>query len=275
MSLLADIARQALDPAYADAAARREAAGETGGVRRPRRRGLAVGGVLAATLLLVLAAVQTHRHAPSAQRSRQTLLEQVQRETEGVHGLERRLDLLRDSTQQLRNSLLLTTTAGANLAARLNAADLAAGTVAATGPGLRVVVDDAGSQRGGSGGNQVLDRDLQSLVNALWAAGAEAIAIDDQRLTAQSAIRQAGSSILVNFEPIARPYVISAIGDPVAMSTSFGASPAVARMRTYTQVYGLHFRFARVESLTLPRAPGLPLRFAKPVVGRRTGEARQ
>ena len=153
---------------------------------------------------------------------------------------------------------------------------LAAGTVAATGPGLRVVVDDArGGGQGGSAGNQVLDRDLQSLVNALWAAGAEAIAIDNQRLTAQTAIRQAGSSILVNFEPVARPYVISAIGDPVALSTGFGASPAVARMRTYTQVYGLQFQFARAESLTLPRAPGLPLRFAKPVAGRRTGEARQ
>ena len=121
----------------------------------------------------------------------------------------------------------------------------------------------------------MLDRDLQSLVNALWAAGAEAIAIDDQRLTTQSAIRQAGSSILVNFEPVPRPYTITAIGDPVAMATSFGASEAAARMRTYAQVYGLHFGFARAEALSVPRAPGLPLRYAKPVVGRRTGEGGQ
>jgi hypothetical protein len=59
------------------------------------------------------------------------------------------------------------------------------------------------------------------------------------------------------------------------MATSFGASSAVARMRTYTQVYGLHFGFARAESLTVPRAPGLPLRFAQPLGGRRTGEGRQ
>jgi uncharacterized protein YlxW (UPF0749 family) len=273
MSLLDDIAKQALDPAYADAAARR-AATDPGGVRRPARRSLAIGGVLAATLLLVLAAVQTHRHAPSAERSRQTLLDQVRRETGGVSALERRLNVLRDRTQDLSDSLLQTTKAGSALAKRLDAADLSAGTVAATGPGLQVVVDDAPAQ-GGSSNNQVLDRDLQSLVNALWAAGAEAIAIDDQRVTAQTAIRQAGSSILVNFEPITRPYVITAIGDPVGMATSFGASSAVARMRTYTQVYGLQFRFARADSLTVPRAPGLPLRYAKPVVGRRTGEARQ
>ena len=276
MSLLTDIARQALDPAYADAAAQRDAARPSGGaVRRPPRRSLAISGVLAATLLLVIAAVQTHRHAPSDQRSRQTLLDQVRRETDGVHALEVRLDRLRDQTQQLRDALLHTTAAGSALAARLDAADLAAGTVAATGPGLRVVVDDSSGGQSGSTDNQVLDRDLQSLVNALWAAGAEAIAIDNERLTAQSAIRQAGSSILVNFEPVARPYVITAIGDPVGLATSFGASPAVARMHTYTQVYGLQFRFARVDSLTVPRAPGLPLRYAKPVAGRRTGEGRQ
>jgi uncharacterized protein YlxW (UPF0749 family) len=274
MSLLQDIARQALDPAYADAAARRAPPAEVDPVSRPARRSLAMAGVLAATLLLVLAAVQTHRHAPSDARSRQTLLDQVHRETAGVTSLERRLDLLRDRTKALRNSLLQTTTAGSALAAQLDTADLAVGTVAASGPGLRVEVDDATSSSTG-GGNQVLDRDLQSLVNALWAAGAEAVAIDDQRLTAQSAIRQAGSSILVNFEPVPRPYVITAIGNPVALATSFGASPAVARMRTYTQVYGLHFGFARAKALTLPRAPGLPLRYAKPLVGRRTGEGRQ
>jgi len=275
MSLLTDIARQALDPAYADSAARRAAASPDGAVRRQPRRSLAIAGVLAATLLLVLAAVQTHRRAPLDQRSRQALVDQVRRETDGVRTLEQRLDALRDRTQQLRDSLLQATAAGSALSHRLDAADLAAGTVAATGPGLQVVVDDAKGDPSGSTGNQVLDRDLQALVNALWAAGAEAIAVDDQRLTSQSAIRQAGSSILVNFEPIARPYVISAIGDPVGLATSFGASAAVARMHTYAQVYGLQFRFARVDSLTIPRAPGLPLRFAKPVAGRRTGEARR
>ncbi|HMC70234.1 MAG TPA: DUF881 domain-containing protein, partial [Mycobacteriales bacterium] len=221
------------------------------------------------------AAVQTHRHAPSAERSRQTLLDQVHRETTGVTDLERRLNRLRDETGRLRTRLLQSSRVGSQLAARIDAADLAAGTVAASGPGLRVTVDDAPSTTGSGTGNQVLDRDLQSLVNALWAAGAEAVAIDGQRLTAQSAIRQAGSSILVNFEPVPRPYVITAIGDPVAMATSFGSSRAVARMRTYTQVYGLHFGFGRVQRLTVPRAPGLPLRYAKPLVGRRTGEARQ
>jgi uncharacterized protein YlxW (UPF0749 family) len=261
MSLLVDIASQALDPAYADVAARRSTSGE---LRRPQHsRGLLVlAGVLAATLLIAAAAVQAHRRAPLLERSRQGLLDQVRRETDLTASLQRRLDALRDSTQALRARALASTASGSAVAAQLAQEELAAGTVAATGPGLRVVVDDAPSTSGGSG-NQVLDRDLQALVNALWAAGAEAVAVDDQRLTAQSAIRQAGSSILVNFEPVSRPYVITAIGDPVALATSFAASSAAAQMRTYSQVYGLRFDYSRENHLTVPSAPGLPLRYAR------------
>ena len=48
----------------------------------------------------------------------------------------------------------------------------------------------------------MLDRDLQVIVNGLWAAGAEAIAVNGQRLTACSAIRSAGEAILVDFRPL-------------------------------------------------------------------------
>lgn len=263
MSLLVDISTQALDPAYAGAAARR-----SGLPPEPpsRRRALvAAAGAAAATLVIVIAGVQAHRHAPDAAKTRQALLGQVQQETDAVDTLQHRLDRLRQRTERLRDSLLSTSTAGAQLARRVAQQELVAGTVGVTGPGLRVTVDDASNDP--SGDNRILDRDLQSLVNALWAAGAEAVAVDDQRLTTQSAIRQAGSAILVNFAPVARPYVISAIGDPVALETSFGSSAAAARMRTLTQLYGLSFRYARADGLTLPPAPGLPLRFARPAPG--------
>jgi uncharacterized protein YlxW (UPF0749 family) len=259
MSLLVDIAGQALDPAYADAAARRQ--------ERPPapRRGpalLAAAGVLAATLLIVVAGVQAHQDAPDAAHTRQALLAQVQGETNDINGLLQRLDRLRTQTEQMRNSVLSSSAAGNALANRVNAEELAAGTVAVTGPGLRVTLDDATNDP--SGDNRVLDRDLQSVVNALWAAGAEAVSVDDQRLTAQSAIRQAGSAILVNFAPISRPYVISAIGDPVTLETSFGASTAAGRMRTLAQLYGLRFGYTRATSLVLPPAAGLSLQFATP-----------
>jgi uncharacterized protein YlxW (UPF0749 family) len=268
MSLLVDISNQALDPAYAAVAARRrdtldpEGAGAGGpGVPGRGRPLLALTGVLAATLVIVTAAVQAHRHAPAADRTRQALVAQVERRTHGVAGLQHRLDDLRRSTTALRNQALASSSAGARLSQQLSTLELVAGTVAVTGPGLRVVLDDA---HDGDSANRVTDHDLQQVVNALWAAGAEAVAVGPQRLTAETAIRQAGSAVLVNFEPVPPPYVLSAVGDPVGLETAFGSSRAAARMRTYAQIYGLRFDYSRSDGLTVPPAPGLTLRHAQP-----------
>ena len=84
---------------------------------------------------------------------------------------------------------------------------LASGTLPVEGPGLVVRLDDAPPDdavedplRGGTPvDGRVQDRDLQDLVNGLWAAGAEAISINDVRLTALTAIRSAGDAVLVDF----------------------------------------------------------------------------
>jgi uncharacterized protein YlxW (UPF0749 family) len=254
MSLLVDIATQALDPGYAAAAARRSARGQA-----HRRSGavLASTVVLAATLLVVIAAVQAHRGAPAASRTRDRLLAQVQARDSALDRLQNRLGAVRTETARLQDQALASSGAGQRLSARLAGAELAAGTTAVGGPGLRVTLDDDPQ-----GANRVLDRDLQSVVNALWAAGAEAIAVNDQRLTAESAIRQAGDAILVNFQPVAPPYDVLAIGDPTGLDTGFGTSAAAARMRAYAQLYGLRFHYSRENSLTLAAAGGLTLRYA-------------
>jgi uncharacterized protein YlxW (UPF0749 family) len=86
-----------------------------------------------------------------------------------------------------------------------------AGTTAISGPGLTVTIDDAPDAEAGSL-NQVLDRDLQDLVNALWSMGASGVAVNDQRLTGATAIRGAGEAILVNYQPLTRPYTVAAVG---------------------------------------------------------------
>lgn len=252
MSLLVDIATQALDPGYAAAA--RRAGPARGGQPRPWLGGVVV---LVATLLVVVAAVQAHRHAPRAARARETLVRQVHAQSRGIDALQARLDRLRADTADLRDAALTSSAAGKRLAGRLDAEEVAAGAAAVRGPGLHVTLDDSADGR-----NRVLDGDLQATVNALWAAGAEAVAVDGQRITAQTAIRQAGDAILVNFEPVTAPYDVTGIGDPVALETRFGASRTAARLHAYIQLYGLAFRYARAATLTLPPAPGLSLRYA-------------
>jgi uncharacterized protein YlxW (UPF0749 family) len=68
---------------------------------------------------------------------------------------------------------------------------------------------------------RVRDADLQDVVNGLWAAGAEAVAVDGQRLTALSAIRSAGESVLVDLRPLSPPYTVEAVGDPAALEVGF------------------------------------------------------
>jgi uncharacterized protein YlxW (UPF0749 family) len=86
-----------------------------------------------------------------------------------------------------------------------------AGTTPLAGPGLTVTIDDAPDAESGSL-NQVLDRDLQDIVNALWSMGAAGVAVNDQRLTSLTAIRGAGEAILVNYQPLTRPYTVTAVG---------------------------------------------------------------
>ena len=89
--------------------------------------------------------------------------------------------------------------------------------------------------------------------------------MNGQRLTASSAIRQAGDAILVNFTPVTAPYRVEAIGDPVSVETEFAGSRSAGQMRSYSQLYGLRFDYSRQNSLRLPAAAEETLRYARPV----------
>jgi uncharacterized protein YlxW (UPF0749 family) len=107
---------------------------------------------------------------------------------------------------------------------------------------------------------RVQDRDLQDVVNALWAAGAEAISINGVRLTALTAIRSAGDAILVDFRLLSPPYTVRAIGAPAALELGLLDGPTGARLSTYASLYGLSFTVRRESSLSLPGAGAPELR---------------
>ncbi|MDX6222053.1 MAG: hypothetical protein QOD91_1107, partial [Frankiales bacterium] len=139
-----------------------------------------------------------------------------------------------------------------------------------TGPAVRVTLTDAKLSAGptdptqqGQGG-QVLDSDLQHVVNALWASGAEAVAVNGQRVTALTSIRAAGDAIVVDFRPVDPPYVVTAVGDPDTLEQSFVSSSAAAALRTYSQAYGLGFVVKGLSGATLPAAAAPALYAAQP-----------
>ena len=140
-----------------------------------------------------------------------------------------------------------------------------AGASAVSGPGLRVRVSDAGSVPDDAkdlSAYRISDADLQLLVNALWSAGAEAVAINGSRIVATTSIRAAGETIVVNFRPLSPPYRLEAIAADVA---EFSASDIARRMRRWRTEFGLGFSTSRVDSLTIPAYAGrVGIDFATP-----------
>jgi Uncharacterized protein conserved in bacteria len=105
----------------------------------------------------------------------------------------------------------------ANLQTELKKANMAAGLIPVTGPGIIVTLNDSPrALQSGQNPNDLLvhDEDILKIVNEMKASGAEAISVNDQRITAMTEIRCAGTTILVNANKVAPPFTIKATGDP-------------------------------------------------------------
>jgi uncharacterized protein YlxW (UPF0749 family) len=266
MTLLAEVMERPLDPGYAAAAERRRAAGSQPATPVSRLLTLVLLAVIG--LLTVAAVLALRAPAPEATSAKDALLQRIKSETSAADRLQRANDRLRLSNDQAQAALLQLQAQGA-LADQLQQLGMVSGSLAVRGPGLRITVKDAPGSEPSAGADpreqdaaaqgRVLDRDLQLVVNGLWAAGAEAIGVNGQRLTALSAIRSAGEAILVDFRPLSPPYVVTAIGPTDSMRAGFAAGSAGAYLRSLDDNYGIKSDIEGVSALSLPASSGLTL----------------
>jgi uncharacterized protein YlxW (UPF0749 family) len=256
-----------LDPGYAEASARRRTAG---GPTRWYDRPLLAAGCLLVGFILVVAYVHANRSAPAEAKVTSDLIGRVRSAQSTASNLQRSADHLDVTVKQQRDAAL---SGAGGLGPSLRAAELAAGVEAVRGPGVIVTLSDpptpTATPTGGRAGTTPLsethiltDRDVRSVVNELWADGAEAISVNNIRLTATSAIRFAGQAVLVDFEPIIGPYQIRAIGDSGTLITRFVQSAVASRYQTLTSAEGIGFSFDESSKLTLPGSPPATLRYA-------------
>ena len=277
MSLLNDMMANTLDEAYAERAARRSGTGSPGSSggstgTSALRRGTAILTLLAVGVVTGTAVAQVRARQEASSGLRAELAEQVRERTRESDRLAATTEQLRREVDATQNELLGADAAGRAAADRLLSLGLAAGTLPVEGPGLVVTLDDAPADaavedplRGGTAvDGRVQDRDLQDLVNGLWVAGAEAVSINDVRLTALTAIRSAGDAVLVDFRLLSPPYTVRAIGDPAALELELLDGPAGRRLSTYVLNYGLSLQVERADSLSLPGAGAPDLRSARP-----------
>ncbi|ASK64536.1 hypothetical protein CFK39_00275 [Brachybacterium avium] len=206
------------------------------------------------------------RHEAAAEDSPRTLLETEVRETRTeTEQLEQRRAELEGQITDAQASVLEKGDAGA--AERLEAFETAGTGVALSGPGLVLEIEDSvplPASPGVSTGtvNRVTDGDLQIAVNGLWAAGAEAIAVNGQRVGPTTAIRTAGSAVLVDFSPLSPPYRITALGDPQQLRTEFEESEAGEYLQQISTRYGVRRSWEDAEELTVPARSSGTLREA-------------
>lgn len=280
MTLLTEMMQRPLDPGYAAAAANRQESGLPAATGR-RSPLLIIASILIGALLGA-SALALRTPTTAAGRIKLGLVDRIEAGRAHADVQTRRIATLRAEISSEQAAALSQQSQG-GLTAELSQLELAAGTVPVTGPGLVLTVDDAESKAEpeapdadppaaiGPDEGKVIAKDLQLIVNGLWAAGAEAISINGQRLTSRAAIRSAGEAILVDYRPLARPYAITAIGDPGSLGVEFADNSGGSYLQSLKN-YKVRTNIENRPSVTIPGEPALSLDKARPVESATTNQ---
>lgn len=237
---------------------------------QPRRR-TAPTGAVGVALVLALAGLifaTNARIAAATPEPAQDFPGLVQAEIE-------RLEVLSDEVSELRTEVEALTDSRTDVVVPGPDEELIAfwaGRRPAVGPGLTVTLTDApatGALPAWVTPNDLVihQQDLQAVINALWAGGAEAMTLQGERVIATSAFRCVGNVLLLHGRHFSPPYVVQAIGDPEALEASLLADPQVQVYLDYVDAVGLGWKVSASDNLLLPaRTESLSLTHAAPVV---------
>lgn len=147
--------------------------------------------------------------------------------------------------------------------AELDAISVDAGLVEMTGPGVVVTMTDAPRNADGKypvdatpDDLVVHQQDVQSVLNALWAGGAEAVGMQDQRIVNTSAPRCIGNTLLLHGRTYSPPYVMRAIGNTERLEAALASEPGIRVFKQYATRFGLGFTQTSPGQITVPAYTG-------------------
>ena len=229
-----------------------------------RSRSLLVIACVAIGFVLVTAALVRPADPEARLSQRYRLADLIEQEERTANRLRSEVAALRDRVELLRATRAGFLSGAGARGDDLEEATLVAGLRAVRGPGLRVVLDDSDKDESPSGNVNDLvvhSQDVQAVVNALWRAGAEAVAINGQRLVGTSAVLCVGNTLLLNGTVHSPPYAVVALG---ASRDRFEADRLVRRLKDDAETFGLRFSVSRESSLEAPAYEGATnLRYAR------------
>lgn len=227
------------------------------------RAALSVALVLALAGVLFTASAQLARG--TERRHPEDLPQLVESESDRADALSRTVDGLRSQVDRLTAAAPGAVPTGD--AGTMENSGLEAGLVAVSGPGVVVSLTDAPTT-----GNYpaeitpddlvVHQQDVQAVIDALWAGGAEAMMLQDQRVTATTAFRCVGNVLSLGGRLYSPPFKVSAIGDAGALRAALDRSPEIAVYQQYVQAVDLGWNVKDDDDLSMPAAPPPSLQYA-------------
>jgi len=223
------------------------------------RPSLAVAGVAAIAGLLFAANAQLARNPVVSLRNPQNLAQLVATGSDRVTQLTELISVLNSEIDELASNV--ETPMVVENTQLVTAENAAIGFLPVTGPGITVVLDDAPVSAENIPGVTPDDlvihqQDLQAVIAALWAGGAEAMTLMGERVTMTSAFRCTGNVLLLHGQVFSPPFVVQAIGNPQQLEASVMASEGVRKFLWYVEWLGLGFGLNREDALTFPAYAG-------------------
>jgi uncharacterized protein YlxW (UPF0749 family) len=164
---------------------------------------------------------------------------------------------------------------------RAEALEEPAGLTPVTGPGVTITLDDAPDDALAEAGDDleavsnllVHQQDIQAVVNALWAGGAEAMTVQDQRVVSTTGIKCVGNVVILHGVPYSPPYRIAAIGPTEQMLSSVTTSPYIQLYLDVVEESGLGWDVELDTEMELPGYGGsVELEYARPATRPGTGQ---
>jgi len=177
------------------------------------------------------------------------------------------LTKLRAELDQIQTSASTQSDAGKDLQARIDELKKVAGLNERTGDGVLIALDDARSAGTAKDVEKSIchNTDLTDIVNQAWRGGAEAIAINDERIVGSSSIYCVGSTIMVNGTLMSPPFSVVVIGPTNDLLATYDDPSQLRDIKQRRDVYGLGFRVSRATGLRVPPYRGaLNIRYGTP-----------
>jgi uncharacterized protein YlxW (UPF0749 family) len=229
--------------------------------------------LLALVLLGLILALSAKSERPTGERvgRRLELVDLIAEQQRRTAGLEAEAAALEEQVADYQNAIADARAVPSVLQRDVDEISLAAGLTDVRGPGVTVTLEDSTlpiEQADAADVNDLVihEQDLQAVVNAMWAGGAEAVSVNGQRVLTTSAVRCVGNILLMNGRVHPPPYVIAAIGDQRDLAASLERDASVARFREASARYQLGYTAAIEDAVTVASFVGPPVvNVAEPV----------